>query len=160
MDIPLGYYDTMYHDQDANARTLLTTRFFSLENLEYLNQRIGEETSKLVGSTVIVIPNNEFFGYLETTLRGLSNLIEVDQALAIINNQIIEHEVGVQYRSIRQRELFFKWFIFKDYPRTISRPFSTQGRHRDIRPTSVEYQTQDPKNRFFNDWLSKQHLTN
>lgn len=146
---PLSDYDRIYHDQDQNPRTPITTAFFSLNNLTWLNDQIGIQTGNMLNRKVKVLPDNQFFIYLETTLRGVANLPNVDQVVCQLNNMVLDHEVQVQYRGLRRRELFFKWFFFKDRPRVISRPVLTNGRFRYDGISTGEYALEDPdKNRW------------
>lgn len=157
-DVPIEYYDTLYHVTNGNARTPLTTAFFSAQNLSYVLQRIGFETGRMLNRQVVVIANADFFTYVQDQVRGVGNLMDVNSALGSLNDLIVAHEVGVQYLSLRRRELFFKWFIFKDRPRVIEPPMNTYGRRRYEQPSYAEFHLQDPKKQYFADWLVKQGL--
>jgi hypothetical protein len=148
-DLPLAAYDGLYHDQNRNSRTEITTVFFSLQNLNWLNEEIGLQTGRMLNRNVKILPNNLFFVYLETVLRGVANLPFVSQVIHRLNNVIIEHEVQVQYQALRRRELFFKWFFFKDRPRVLSRSVLTNGRFRYEGISTAQYALEDPdKNRW------------
>jgi hypothetical protein len=152
-DMPLSSYDYLYHEQDKNSRTPITSGFFSESNLTSLNQQIGLETGKLLNRNIQVLPNNEFFLYLEETLRSVPNNPDVSRTICNVNNMILKHEVEVQYRSLRRRELFFKWFFFMDRPRVISHPVDTHGRRRLDEPTIGSYAIGNPDKQ---SWLNFQ----
>jgi hypothetical protein len=159
-DVPLAHYDYMYHIQDSNVRTPLTSAFFSEQNLQLLVAEIARRTGALLNRNVIVMPNGDFFWYLEQTVRDVANFADVDCALNALNEKVCAHETQVQYLSLRRRELFFKWFIFNDRPRVIAPPMDTHGRRRVERLSTAPIQLLDPKGRYFADWLNKQHIEN
>jgi hypothetical protein len=144
-NMPLSSYDYIYHNQNKNPRTRITTVFLSENNLNWLNDQIGIETGQMLNRNVHVLPNNQFFEYLETTLRGVANLPNVYQSVDRLNRKILDHEVQVQYRSLRRRELFFKWFFFKDRPRVLSRAVLTNGRYRTDKFSNGNYALANPK---------------
>lgn len=155
-DEPLVGYDYLFHVQDRNARTPVTTLFFSEQNLTQLNWRIGEETGRLLNRKVQVVPNNGFFTYLEETLREAPNTYDPTRAVCNLNEMITKHEVGVQYRSLRRRELFFKWFFFKDRPRIISHPVDTHGRNRIEKFSNVDRALNNPDKKWWGDFQREQ----
>lgn len=157
--MPLQYYDQMYHEKNLNPRTPLTTAFFSVKNLQMLNWKISEELSRLFQTNVLIPDNDEYFIYLEDLVKmQISNFDKIDDGLNLLNLQVIEHEVKDKYNGIRQKQLFNKWFIEKDRPLVLARPMLTQGRHRDTRASFTEYQINDPKSRYFQDFISKTNL--
>lgn len=155
-DAPLSEYDRLYHDQDRNQRTAITTAFFSLRNLTWLNNQIGIETGQLLNRNVRVVPNNQFFIYLETLLRGVANLSDVSDTVCRLNQMVLKNEVPEQYRGLRRRELFFKWFFFKDRPRVISRPVNTNGRFRYNGISNGDYAMSSPNKRYWADFQREQ----
>lgn len=155
-DTPLGAYDYLYHIQDRNVRTPVTTLFFSEQNLAQLNWRIGQETGKMLNRNVKAIPNNGFFTYLENMLREAPNAYDPARAVCNLNEMILKHEVGVQYRSLRRRELFFKWFVFKDRPRVISHALDTHGRHRLDKLSNGDRALRSPDKQWWGDFQREQ----
>lgn len=152
----IDQYDFLFHEQDRNVRTPVTTAFFSFENLRYVLHAIGLETGRRLNRCVQVLANNEFFIYLEQLLRGAVNLVDVALAVRLLNQQVIAHEVEEQYRSLRRRELFFKWYIFKDRPLTIEPPLLTHGRHREEPLSSTAYTTEGPQSRYWDSFRAQQ----
>lgn len=145
VQVPISQYDFLYHNQDGNPRTSLTTSFFSCQNLQRLMAEIGHRTGVLLNRKgIVVVPNLEFFTYLEETVRVHAHYALTPKTLSELNEMIIVHEVGVQYRGLRRRELFFKWFWFKDRPRVISRPEDTHGRRRYDRLDTGAYGLTSP----------------
>jgi len=155
-DMPLSSYDYLYHIQDGNVRTPVTTAFFTESNLQQLNESIGQITGEMLNRKVKVIPNNDFFLYLEEVLRGAPNSIYVEKTVCNLNQLILEHEVPIQYRSLRRRELYFKWFFFKDRPRVISPPVDTHGRHRVDRLSNGDYGLTNPDKQWWGNFQQEQ----
>ena len=146
-EIPLCDYDELYHTHGRHVRTPVTTLFFTESNLVRLNERIGEDTGRWLGQEVRVVPNNEFFAYLEQTLQEAPNARDASCVVRALNDLIVEHEVPVQYYSLRRRALFAKWFIAKDRPLVISHPIETHGRHRLEAASHVGRVLRDPDRR-------------
>ena len=143
--VPIGEYDRMYHVQDGNVRTPLSSAFFNCQNLQYVLREIGRRTGEQLNrKNIVVVPNLELFIYLEETVRVYAYAENSPRALSQLNEMVITHEVGEQYRGLRRRELFFKWFWFKDRPRVISRPEDTFGRHRYERLDTGAYGLSSP----------------
>lgn len=152
-------WDSLYHDRDRNVRTPVTTCFFTVHNLTYLLTQVAQETGRLLNrNNVVVVPTVDMFNWVSQLLRGVPNLVNVADTVNTVNKMIYEHEVGVQYRSLRRRELFFKWFWFKDRPRVIEPPQLEQGRHREVRDSPAGYTLTAPSSRYHKDFLYKQQL--
>lgn len=148
--VSLADMDYMFHGQLQRARTPVTTAFFSLQNLEQLNQRIGWEVGqKLNRPKILIVPTVEFFTYVTDLLDSTANRPNVNQTVCSANQQVVDHEVPIHYHSLRRRELFFKWFIFKDRPRVMDRPVLTHGRHRNNPISNGMYGTENPDGKNF-----------
>ena len=127
--LPLEHYDQVYHIMSRHPSSSLTRAFFSYHNLHALNEQIGVETSARIGFRVKVIPNDEFYGYLEQTAKDAPVTGDPEGDLQRINSVVLEHEVGVQFRSLQRRALFYKWYINKERPLVLAPPVDTHGRH-------------------------------
>lgn len=150
-------WDHIYHDQLSHPRTTITTAMLSPTNVRWLLQCIAQETGRLLNREgIVVVPNNAMFTFVEQLLQGVHNLLDVAGTVRNLNEQIYGHEVLEQYRGLRRRELFFKWFWFKDRPRVIEPPLDSHGRHREVPISNAEYALASPFARFHNDFIAKQ----
>ena len=143
-NVPLSAYDFLFHVQDKNPRTQITTAMLTESNLVTVLQSIGAKTSELLQQPVQIVPNSDFFAYIESVLQETQNFFDVYQTVCFLNNRIIQHEAGVHYHSLRRRQLYLKWFIAKDRPIIISHPIDTHGRRRLDDPTIGEYGLSNP----------------
>ena len=146
-DIPISAYDFLFHVQDRNPRTPITTAVLSVDNLTTVLLRIGTETGRLLQKPVRIVPNSAFFSYISTVLQETPNYAEVRRRVEQVNDRIVEHEASVHYYSIRRRQLYIKWFIEKDQPVTISHPIDTHGRRRLDNQTTGIYAISNPNRR-------------
>jgi hypothetical protein len=150
-------WDYVYHAQSGHARTGITTALLAPINIRWLLQCIAQETGRLLNREgIVVVPNNAMLTYVEQLLQGVHNLLDVAGTVRALNEQIYNHEVQEQYRGLRRRELFFKWFWFKDRPRVIEPPLDSHGRHREVPISNAEYALASPFSRFHNDFIAKQ----
>lgn len=150
-------WDRIYHVQLAHPRTPVTTLFLSPQNVHWLLACISNETGRLLNRDgIVIVPNNALFTFVEQMLVGVPNLVDVTGTVKILNDMVYYHEVPEQYRGLRRRELFFKWFFFKDRPRVIEPPLDAQGRHREMPLSSAGYSLGSPFARFHNDFIAKQ----
>ena len=143
-DVPLAYYDHLYHEQNRNARTPVTTGVLAEDNLKKVLLQIGTETGRMLHQLVNIIPNSELFAYIESVLCETPNCSDVLFTISRVNLQIVKHEVEIHYYSLRRRQLYFKWFIQKNRPKIITHPIDTHGRRRMDDPTIGEYAINNP----------------
>ena len=157
-NIPLDYYDSMYHDRNLNQRTSLSSAFFSLSNLQTLTMKMSQELSRRFHVNVIFPNDDEYYAYLENLVKTKPHMLNVQEELMLLNVEVLQDQVKEKSLGLRQKQLFNKWFIQQNRPFVIEPPMSSQGRHQDISPSYVGYHYDDPKRKFFADWLAKQHL--
>jgi hypothetical protein len=130
-NISLADMDYLFHGQLQRVRTPITTAFFSLKNLIYLNDSIALETGqRLNRENIQILPNSQYFQYLTDLADATPNRVDIYNTICLMDKEVIDHEVPIHYNSLRRRELFFKWYIFNDRPRVMERPILTNERHR------------------------------
>jgi hypothetical protein len=131
-DMELVNMDYMFHTQLRRIRTPVTTAFFTLDNLVYISTRVSQEVRQKLRThnNIIIVPTIEYFQYLVDVVESVTNRMDVYHTICVVDQQVVDHEVDVHYNSIRQNELFYKWFVFNDRPLVMNGPVLTHGRRR------------------------------
>ena len=143
--IPLRSFDHIYHGQHGNSRTATTTAVLTEDNLIGVSQAIATAVGDQFQCAVDVIPNANFFLYIETLLSEAPNFSNVQSVVDCLNREIVKHEVAEHCRGFRRRQLYLKWFIAKDRPVTIEHPIATNGRRRLDDRSTGDYGLSNPR---------------
>mgnify|MGYP001024457240 CR=1 FL=1 len=130
--VDINNFDHMYHYMLRYPRTQLTSSFFKVDNIEYIIQRIEEQLFQKLNKHISVIATEQFFDNCANIIHNQTDYVHISGVLDNANNRIIKEESKTHYLSLRRRELFFKWFIFKDKPRVLTRSINTNGRHQQL----------------------------
>ena len=153
-ELNIQLWDQMFHDGERNARTPVTTAFFSIANLTWLLGATGMEVSRLLNRTVVIEPTESMYTVCSQKLKYARNVVDVTAVVNAINKEIMVKEVRVHYFSLRRRELFYKWFIAEQRPRIIEPPRNTNGRFRYDRLEFDKQKLSDPDKRFWGTYLA------
>jgi hypothetical protein len=140
--VDINNFDYHYHKFLRHPRTTLSTSFFSAANIHYIISKIQQNVSTKIQRAVEIIPTDQFFdncvNIMQNQLNYVSDVsdnwyVDITNLLTLANDNIIKTESTTHYLSLQRRELFFKWFIYKDKPRVITRAINTKGRHHAIK---------------------------
>ena len=127
---PLSEWDGAFHYYSQYTRTPVTTAFYSEANLRHLCGMIETGLEAMLNRKVLLMPTRDMYGDTEALLIATYDYEDVPVAVSRLNAQVYKTQIDTNYTGLRQRELFYKWFVFKDRPRTIEPPKLTNGRHR------------------------------
>lgn len=110
-----AYIKSLYYTiSERHQVTPLTEAFFESSNIQFIVAQIEKALHLLTGEQVRISTNEEFAQtMIETAGRNLG-LSYTPQTVGALNRAVIEHETRVQYYSLRQRKLFYKYFWFQD----------------------------------------------
>lgn len=141
--IPLYLWDSTYHKQ--YARSNVTTAFLEVQNLNKLVDDIQNISGAALNRNIIISVNTQFFNNVSTYLNTCPNNSDVARTIYDLRNAIADKEANGHVHALRQRELYFKWFILKNRPRVMEHAENTYGRNRIVRTTNSKYSLSDPR---------------
>jgi hypothetical protein len=144
------------YNRSGNRVTQTTQAFWRLCNLQGLVYAIEQEVSRRAGFPVQVLTDDYFF--LQTA--EIATTAPNDMNVAAINAAVMAKMVEIYYMDILRRKLFYKYYIFEDRPRNLPLPLDTHGRHRIVRPSSYQYQSEDPKSQYWNSFQDSMSTLN
>lgn len=148
-------FDRLYHEMEKNPRTPVTTAFFALANLNFIESELNRRLSEEFGFLVKIESTSQYYSYLVQMLQATKFTPNVQQVINHLDREVIEHEMKIHYWTIKRRMLYLKWFVKKDRPRVIAPPRSSHGRHRmdsDIKPG--RWNLGDPDGRRYDQFLA------
>lgn len=93
--------------------------FFSKPNTEYVLSMIEKVLHEMTGEPVRVPANEEFAQTMIDFADRNPALSQAPDGVHILNRAVIAHEANVQYNSLRQRKLYYKYFINQDRQRVV-----------------------------------------
>jgi len=145
-EVPVQEMRQMYNSQ-GNRRSPITEEFFSIPNLTRLIKSIDDEVSRQAGFPVAILVDDVFYLTAKTHANNVPNSPDVQLGVSNLNAIVFAEQVPLHLRQIKRRKLFFKYYIYQDKAKYLSRPRMTWGRHRVNRPTTEDYYTEDPDSR-------------
>lgn len=151
---PLEQMDHMFHNNQGYARTILSSLFFTVENLQFLVNEIGQTVGRMLGEPgVVAVLTVDFYNYVAQLVSSFRNYADPYYGLSLLNTTVLNHEIPIHYRSLRQRQLFIKWAILQDHPKYLDPPQASNGRRLTTPLSSALYGLADPKGRYYTDAL-------
>lgn len=142
-EMPVYLWDYTYHKQ--YARSNVTTAFLDVSNLNKLVDEIQNIAGAAINRNVKISVNTQFFNNVSTYMNTCPNNSDVTRTVDDLRNAIAAKEANGHVHALRQRELYFKWFILKNRPRVMEHAENTYGRNRILRTTNSKYSLTDPK---------------
>jgi len=139
-----GYY------RDGHYPTVLSVAFWSDANMTYVTQQVGRVLSEQTEMDVVVQPDTVFYNICARLCAASANVLDVQSALQVLNQVVVNDLSYVLMASVRQRKLFLKWAVHGDRDVYLPPPVQTHGRKRIVRPTSEVYQVQHNPNGRYN----------
>lgn len=130
----------LYYADAHNPHTDLAVHILSDANLAALVERLSAGLSKHLQRPVRFAPTAPFAHSVVALVAS-----QPRSPPHHLNTQLYKQNLQEAYAAMRDRDLFMKWFVFKDRPRFVDPPHLTNGRDRWGGLRNAErYMTQDP----------------
>uniref|UniRef100_A0A6C0BMF4 Capsid protein n=1 Tax=viral metagenome TaxID=1070528 RepID=A0A6C0BMF4_9ZZZZ len=140
------------YNRSGNRITPTSQAFWNPHNIRCLVHRIEKEVEAQVNMPVQAVLDSFFFAKTSEIVNGTEDNLNIQA----INDTIARLMVDRYVSDILRRKLYYKFYIFEDRPRIITRPQDTYGRHRIVRPSSFNYFAQDPDQRYWDAFRASQ----
>lgn len=145
-----------YYKTTLRPPTPLSIAFFSPSNILCIKQAIEERLLQLTGECIRIVITDEVAQTLTDVVeRNLAYSYVPEQGLQLLNDLAIEHEVSVQYMSLRHRKQFYRRIMSGERLRVFPYGTMTKITKGDVKISPSSYQLGLPWKRRQNEYLQE-----
>lgn len=131
-----------------NIPTPLTQAFFSPANVAFILGQIETSLNILTEEEIRIAPNEEFIQTMVDVASRNLGLSHTNDTVALLNRAVVEHETRVQFFSLRQRKLFYKYFWYQDRMKVFPYGEGTKAMSGEVTVSPSGYMLSNPHKRW------------
>jgi len=147
--------EQIYANISVYGKTPASDLFFNAVNMAFLKRRLEEKLSELTGGEPIIVNIDADFILKMTSIvdSNPGSAYSGVKGLNFLNKSFLESETSVQYCSLRNRKLFYKYFIDGDRMRVFPYGEGTHVTRGEVTVCPSGYLMSDPRRKQYQQFL-------
>ena len=134
----------------------LSAAFLDPENVDYILRAVSANLTKWFGVPIKSCMSAELATQMIELINSNQGLAYTPSQVCVLNDIVIRNEVRVQFYSLRQKALYYKYFINANRLKVFPYPTKPDGRGtKDVHVETADYMLTNPRKQHRREYLQQ-----